>query len=286
MAAPAVVEDDGQTTNIAEVTEDFPSPPAPVRTRTLPAQAMPSTESQTHPALPVDAPAALPGSPASASVPPSKPSVTVPRRAPSGLISILLLIALLLVVGGAGVLLANGKLPYFNGSPTATSAATATSAPTVTPPSNLSVYTDSSNVFSVGYPTDWLRTIQNVSAAQRLVIFSNPTTGANFNVGTFATSDVPAQEVADSTLATLAQKTGIANRSGPTTDFIAGQTWSQESGDVTVQQNGKLTAMHAIALATIRGGNTIYVLELAPVNTFSTSEPIFQQMLNSFDFLS
>jgi hypothetical protein len=215
---------------------------------------------------------------------PDKPAETARRRTPSGLIAAILLIVLLLIVG-AGVLLANGRLPFFSASPTATALATATPEPTATPPSNLVIFTDSGNVFRVGYPRGWLQTIQN-NQSPRLVVFSNPTAGANFNVGTYASTSESAQQVADSTLAVLAQKTGVANRSGPTTVFIAGQTWTQEAGDVTVEQNGKLTPMHAVALATIHGGNTVYVLELAPVDTFPTIDPIFQQILQSFEFLS
>lgn len=287
---PANLLDDGDTTNVtktaAEVTADFPMPPAPARTQTIPAQAMPSTESQTQPAIPFDAPAALPGSPAAGtSAAPDKPAATARRRAPSGLIAILALIVLLLIFGGAGVLLANGRLPFFSASPTVTASATATVEPTATSSSNLTIFTDSGNVFRVGHPNGWLQTIQDTQSP-RLVIFSNPTTGANFNVGTYASTGDSAQQVADSALAVLAQKTGVANRSGPTTAFIAGQTWTQESGDVTVEQNGKLTPMHAVALATIHGGNTVYVLELAPVDTFPTIDPTFQQILQSFEFLS
>ncbi len=280
---PANLLDDGDTTNVtktaADVTADFPMAPAPPRTQTIPAQAMPSTESQTQPALPFNAPAA--GTRESS----GKPADTARRRTPSGLIAIVLLIVLLLVIGGAGILLANGRLPLFSALPTATASATATPKPTATPPSSLVIFTDSGNVFSVGYPRGWLQTIQN-NQAPRLVVFSNPTAGANFNVGTYASTSESAQQVADSALAVLAQKTGIANRSGPTTVFIAGQTWTQEAGDVTVEQNGKLTPMHAVALATIHGGNTVYVLELAPVDTFATIDPTFQQVLQSFEFLS
>src|SRR5690348_9960260 len=53
---PANLLDDGDTTNVTktadDVTADFPMAPAPPRTQTIPAQAMPSTESQTQPALP------------------------------------------------------------------------------------------------------------------------------------------------------------------------------------------------------------------------------------------
>lgn len=289
---PANLLDDGDTTNVTktadDVTADFPMTPAPPRTQTIPAQAMPSTESQTQPALPFDAPAVLPDSPAAGTnATPGKSADTARRRTPSGLVAILLLIVLLLIVGGAGVLLANGRirLPFFSASPTATVSATATPEPTATAPSNLVIFTDSGNVFRVGYPRGWLQTIQN-NQSPRLVVFSNPTAGANFNVGTYASTSESAQQVADSTLAVLAQKTGVANRSGPTTLFIAGQTWTQEAGDVTVQQNGKLTPMHAVALATIHGGATVYVLELAPVDTFATIDPTFQQVLQSFEFLS
>lgn len=284
---PANLLDDGDTTNVTktadDVTADFPMPPAPPRTQTVPAQAMPSTESQTQPAIPFDAPAALPA--AGTSEAPGKSTDTARKRTPSGLIAILLLLVLLLIVGGAGVLLANGRLPFFSASPTATASATATPELTATPTSNLVVFTDSGNVFSVGYPRGWLQTIQS-NQSPRLVIFSNPTAGANFNVGTYASTDESAQQVADSALAVLAQKTGIANRSGPTTVFIAGQTWTQEAGDVTVEQNGTLTPMHAVALAAIHGGNTVYVLELAPVDSFATIDPTFQQILQSFEFLS
>ena len=286
---PANLLDDGDTTNVtktaADVTADFPMAPAPPRTQTIPAQAMPSTESQTQPALAFEAPAALAAAATNAT--PGKPADTARKRPPSGLIAILLLIVLLLIVGGAGVLLANGRIqvPFFSASPTATASATATPQPTATPPSNLVIFTDSGNVFRVGYPRGWLETIQN-SQSPRLVVFSNPTIGANFNVGTYASTGESAQQVAESALAVLAQKTGVANRSGPTTVFIAGQTWTQEAGDVTVEQNGKLTPMHAVALATIHGGNTVYVLELAPVDTFTTIDPTFQQVLQSFEFLS
>lgn len=284
VAQPVNLLDDGDTTRSADITADLPSPPAPARTQTIPAQAMPSTESQTQPALPSEAPAAWPASPATdAKEAPRQAAAR--KRASSGLISILLLIVLLLIVGGFGILLANGRLPLFSASPAATTASTATSAPTATPTSNLIVYTDSGNVFSVGHPNGWLQTIQNDSAnQQRLVIFSNPTTGANFNVGVYATTTVAARQVAESVLAVLAQKSGIANHGASTTVFAAGQTWAQESGDVTVEQNGKLTAMHAVALATIHGGNTVYVLELAPVDTFPAIDPEFQQILLSFEF--
>jgi hypothetical protein len=280
---PANLLDDGDTTNItktaAEVTADFPMPPAPARTQTIPAPAMPATESQSQPALPFDAPAA------GTSAAPDTPAASTRGRTPSGLIAILALIVLLLLIGGAGVLLANGRLPLFSASPTATALATATAEPTATPPSNLIIFTDSGNVFSVGYPRGWLTNIQN-NQSPRLVVFSNPTIGANFNVGTYASTSDSAQQVADSALAVLAQKTGIANRSGPTTAFIAGQTWTQESGDVSIEQNGKLTPMHAVALATIHGGNTVYALELAPVDAFPTIDPTFQQILQSFEFLT
>ena len=119
-----------------------------------------------------------------------------------------------------------------------------------------------------------------------MAIFANPITGASFDIGTLSTTDVPPQQIVEQELTLLGQKTGIANRSGPTSVFIAGQSWTQESGDVTVAVNKQPTAMHATALAVIHGGHTVYLLELAPVDTYLTIEPFFQQILQSFQFLS
>lgn len=295
-AAQAAQDTDSASPAAAgDVTADYPLAPKPERTQTVPPAAMPTTEPQTQPALPLETPAppaAWPsadgtakGAVASDQPPIEKPS---PRpRSPLATISIALLILLLLLVGAAGVLFANGRLPFFGGTPTPVATATVTPAPTATPTIVLKTFTDSGQVFTVGYPSGWLVNIENNQAAQvRLVLFTNSKTSANVNVGTYASTSVTAQQVVETVLAGLSQKTGIANRSAPTSVVIAGQTWTQESGDVTVPQNGKLTAMHAVALATIHGGNTVYFLELAPVDTFPSLEPTFQQIENSFEFLS
>lgn len=275
VAQPAGGAQDDDSGDTTDVTADLPMPPTPARTRTIPAQAMPSTESQTQPVEAADMPAASADSP-----PPSR------KRGPLTLISFVLLIVLLLAIVATGVLLANGRLPFFNASPTPSATATVTPMPTPTSASVLKTYTDPGNVYSVGHPNNWLQTINNDPATQqRLVIWSNPNTGANFNVGAYASTSVPAPQVASTVLAALAQSTGIANHSKPTTAFYAGQTWAQESGDVTVKVNNEPTAMHAIALATIHGKTTVYILELAPVASFTTIEPTFQQMLQSFEFL-
>lgn len=253
---------DTSMTRDAEVTADFPMAPPPARTQTVPAAALPSTE-------------------------PSAPARPPRKRGPLALISIFLLILLLLAIVTAGILLANGRLTLFAATPTATIAPTATLAPTATPVSSLNIFTDADHVFQIGYPKGWLVSAKNDPGAHpRLAIFSNPPAQANFNVGTLPTTDTPEQGIVEQALSVLAQKTGIAHRSGPTTVMVGGETWTQEAGDVTVIQNGKPTAMHAIALATIHGAHTIYILELAPVDSFATSQQDFDQMLQSFEFLS
>jgi len=255
-------EDDTSKTRDAEVTADFPMAPPPARTQTVPAAALPSTE-------------------------PAAPARPLRKRGPLALISILLLILLLLVVVTAGILLANGRLTLFAATPTATIAPTPTLALTATPHSDLNLFTDADHVFQIGYPKGWLATLNNDPGAHpRLAIFSNPPAQANINIGTLPTTDTPAQGIVEQTLSVLAQKTGIAHRSGPTTVMVGGEIWTEEAGDVTVIQNGKPTAMHAIALATIHGAHTIYILELAPVDSFATSQQDFDQMLRSFEFLS
>lgn len=279
------VGDAGDTITAEPVTEDYPMPPPPQRTQTVPPAAMPDTESsQTRPAIaPVDVPVAFP----SAESPASPPSTR--KRSPLAVISIVLLILLLLIIGTVGILMANGRLPFFGAtpSPTVAATATATSAPTATPANGLVIFTDPGNIFTIGYPRGWSQnTRTDPSGQQRLVFFSDNTSGATFNVGTYVGTDTPPRQVAETALAALAQKTPITNRSGPTTAFVAGQSWTQESGDVTVKVNGQPTAMHAMALATIHGQNTVYILEFAPVNSFATVEPTFQQMLQTFTFAS
>jgi hypothetical protein len=254
-------EDDAHVTKEADVTADYPLAPPPPRTQTVPAAALPSTE-------------------------PSAPVKPPRKRGLLAVLAVILLILLLIAIGAAGVLLANGRLPFLSATPTPTVAPTATLVPTATPATPLTLFTDADNVFQIGHPPDWLAQANNMPGAHpRLVIFVNPPAQANFNVGTLPTTDIPAQAVVERELALLAQKTGIANRSGPTTQFIAGQTWTQEAGDVTVLQRGKPTPMHAIAMATIYGSHTIYILELAPVDSFAAVEPDFQRMLQSFEFL-
>lgn len=271
-----------------DVTADYPMPPTPERTQTLPAPAMPPTESQTQPVTPVESPTDWPNAP----VAPGNEALITPqaaerKRNPFALISAIFLVLLLLAAIAAGIYLANGRLPFFGATPTATIAATMTPAPTATTAASLKTFTDGGNVYTIGYPNGWLLSTQNDAASQlRYAIFANPTTGENFTIGTYAGTDVPAQQVAENTLATLAQKTGIANRSGPTSVFIAGQLWMQESGDVTIKVKETPTQEHAVALATLHGGHTIYVLELAPLNTFPTAEPTFMQMLQTLEFQS
>lgn len=267
--------------NTGAVTADYPMPPKPERTQTVPPPAMPATESQTQPVQPLE--------PSAAPVPPVPPGALPPARRKRGrfpALSIVLLIVLLIAVGAAGVLFANGRLPFIGATPTATIAATETPAPTATTPGALTIFTDADHVFSIGYPTAWLMTTQNAAnSQQRLVIFSNPNTGANFNVGTLSTTDVPAQQVVEQTLTVTAQKTGIASRTGPTTARVGGETWTQESGIVTLIINKQPTPVQATALAIIHGNHTIYMLELAPVSAAPAIQPTFQQMLQSFQFL-
>lgn len=278
-----------------DVTADYPQPETPDRTKTVGAQATPSTEPVSQPVQPADAPAQWPGvaiptpsdAPAETPPPSSAPSAppAPPKRHSGRTLSLILLILLLLALGAAGILYANGRLPFLNSAPTPTAAATATPEPTATAPTDLRTFTDGDHVFTIGYPTNWLLATSNQpDNSQRLVIFSNPPAMATLNVGTLASTDTPPQQVDNQTLTLLGQKSGIANRTGPTQVFLGGVSWTQEAGDVTVLQGGQPVAMHAQALAVIHGNHTVYILSVAPVATYTTVDPFFQQMLQSFAF--
>lgn len=287
VASSAVATDD--------VTADYPQVEKPDRTSTLGAQATPSTEPFTQPVQPADAPAAWPGadipspgvSPAEASSPPA-PVVAPPttsRRGPAGVIAVIVLVILLLALAAAGILYANGKLSLFSASPTPTVAATATPQPTATPTITLTTFSDPDHVYSIGYPSNWVPpTALPSNNGSKAYLISNPPAMASFDVGTLSTTTTPADQIADEVLTQLNKQSGIANRQGPTQVIVGGDSWTQESGDVSLTQNGQPTAMHAEALAVIHGNHTIYMLALAPVDTFATMEPYFQQMLQSFTF--
>lgn len=274
-----------QTPDASEVTADYPMAPKPERTETIPAQALPDTESQTRPVQPVEpvAPPAQPGETpvAAPSTPPAR------KRSPLGLISIILLIVLLLAIGAAAVLYANGRLPFLNPSPTPTAAATVTPEPTPTAIISLTnTFTDADHIFSVGYPSGWLLQTANVpGGASRLVVISNPTIAASFSASSFTGTDQTAQQVVDQALTLAGGSSGISNRSPVSTAIIGGESWAQESGDVTLPINNAPTVMHATAYAVIHGNHTIYMFTLAPADTYVQVAPIFEAMLHSFAFL-
>jgi hypothetical protein len=271
--------DAGDTIDVAEVTANYPMPPTPQRTQTVPPQAMPETESQTHPSDIVAAPPETPGAPAK----PPTPS----RRGQGGRVIVVLLFILLLVIIAAGILLANGKLPFFGASASPTAAPTATLAPTATPALVLTPFTDGGNVYTIGYPVTWTLSTQNDAKSQlRVVVFTDAKTHASLTTGTLAATDISAKDTVDQALAVLGQATGVANRTQPATIIVGGASWTQESGDVTLPINGQSTAMHATALAVIHGNYTVYIVMLAPVDSYPTVEPVFQQMLASFAFTS
>jgi hypothetical protein len=279
----------------SDVTADLPQPPSPERTATIPAPAMPETESQTRPVVPVDAPAMWPSAPnapvASADAPsvgtPSvQPAPATSRRSPFAVLGVVLLIILLLALIAAGILFANGRLPFFGATATPTVAATATPDPTPTAPISLTPFTDADHVFRVGYPSSWLVATRNVSGTeQRLVLFTNSSAAATFEIGTLSTTDVLPAQIDDQALSLLGEKTGIANPSGPTPVFFAGESWTQKSGDVTLLVNNQQMAMHAKVLAIIHGNHTVFILTLAPANTFPAIDPFFELMQQSFEFL-
>lgn len=279
----------------SDVTADLPQAPSPERTATIPAPAMPETESQTRPVVPAGPPAEWPSAPnayvASADAPPvetpsPQPVPATPRRSPFSILGMVLLIILLLAIIVAGILFANGRLPFLGATATPTVTATATPEPTPTAPISLTTFTDADHVFRIGYPSNWLVATRNVSGAeQRLVLFTNSSAAATFEIGTFSTTNVLPAQIDDQALSLLGEKTGIANPSGPTPVFFAGESWTQKSGDVTLLVNNQPIAMHAKVLAIIHGNHTVFILTLAPVNTFTAIDPFFELMQQSFEFL-
>jgi hypothetical protein len=188
---------------------------------------------------------------------------------------------LLLVIATLAALVGTGQLRLAGlGAPAPTATATATSAPAY------QTYMDSSGLFALHVPATW-GVAQNKAATYTTVSFVEPASNGYFEI---ETPNEPAasspQALDDAFLSALAQGSPISNKQGPQTAQAGGETWTQESADVSPTVNGQARALHAVALSTTHAGHTVIVLYYAPTASFAAQDSVaFQPMLASFTFL-
>ena len=207
-------------------------------------------------------------------VPPQPPR----KQSSAVLIAVIVLILLALVGAGVAVALSRGS---GSGAVSTQPTATATTAPSPTPsiPAGFTQFAGPSNAYSLDVPSDWAKT-DSSQGAVRIIVFNNGQGGA-FEIESFPSGGISGRQLDDRYLGAISGT--VANKQGPTTVQQAGESWTQESGDV--QLNG--TPFHVVVKNTIHGGNTYIVAYLAPASAFdSVNTQDFQLMFTSLQFLS
>jgi hypothetical protein len=207
-------------------------------------------------------------------------------------LSVMALLALLLALMAGATLVVNGGLPFGQqaASPTATASAPSPSATPATTP-----YTRA-GLYSITYPTGWLVTEQNHPPSSYSASFIDPRSGASLTVTAQQTDAfVDAATVDDQYLRSLTVKTGTKPEhvSQPEAVALAGQTWTQMSGDVALATTAGTRYAHAVVMTVNYHGDLYTITRLLPWPDKAGAEQAFAQaeqasfhpMLATFTFL-
>jgi hypothetical protein len=208
-------------------------------------------------------------------------------------LSVVALLALLLALVVGAALVVNGGLPF--GQQIASPTATASSAPSPTATPATTVYTRA-GLYSIAYPTGWLITEQNHPPSSYSASFIDPRSGASLTVTAQQTDAlVDAATVDDQYLRSLTVKTGTKPEhvSKPEAVALAGQTWTEMSGDVALATTAGTRYAHAVVMTVNYHGDLYTITRLLPWpdkagagQAFAQAEQAsFRPMLATFAFL-
>lgn len=270
-------------------TRPVPIDQLPTRTPALSPAAPNATAAPISPAIPTDD-GVTRDLPVSAL--PTPPGAGMARL--GRMIGVVGLVAVLLAVVAGAALAINGGLPFGQRAATPTATPAATARPTATPTTQL--YTLAGR-YQMRYPNGWLNTQRNTPAANDYSItVVNPSGGASVSVTVQQLNQLVDPATTDTNyLNGLAAPTGTKARniSTPQAITLAGQTWTQESADVTILTSAGDQYAHAVATSINHGGNLYTIVRLVPVtmpgdaaSAFAAADQAdFQPILASFTFL-
>lgn len=217
------------------------------------------------------------------------------------MIGALALVILLLAVVAGAALAVNGALPLgllsgqqATATPPATAAPTATLTPTATP---ATVSYTPAGLYQISYPTGWGKTEQNNPPITYQASFINPHGGATVSLTAQQTGELLDAATNDTNyLNGLAAPTGTkaTNVSAPEALTLAGQTWTQEAGDVALATPAGQQYAHAVVISVNHDGYLYTIVRLVPVTDPSEAaaaftaadQASFQPILASFSFLN
>ncbi len=205
---------------------------------------------------------------------PSVPAVSVTDYFQSGRRSatplIVGLVVLLVLGGGAAIFaLTRGGLGQTQGAATPNAAAA------------VATYTDMDGVYTLSVPKTWLTT--GNAALTTFGPAAEP--GVRVEIERLEVAlNGHQDDVASSFFDSAASSAGgsVTNRAGPTSVTLAGITWSQYSGDLTVGA----TTEHMVVLIADHAGSTVEIASIAPKDSFTSDDTqFFQPMLKSLTFV-
>lgn len=209
-----------------------------------------------------------------------------PKKSRVGLIVALIiagvLVLALIIAAIVGLLLVR---PATRSSSGAVAPATPTAAP-VTPmpsiPDGFQPYTGTDSSFSLNVPSDWT---QNTSSSgnSNVIDFTAPDNTGRLRVAVISgTVGDQGSSFEDVLFGVVMSNGKVSNKQGPSSVTQAGETWTQESADVS-NDTGTL---HVVAEVATHAGNTYTVLYLAAPDSFTTLQSQdFQPMFTSLQFL-
>lgn len=210
------------------------------------------------------------------------PYETEPAREWIAPLIIMLIVAIVLVSGGAVYALTRGGGTTASSGALAT--ATATDRPTATPtplslPKGFAVYTDPASNFRIFVPNGW-----QTQAGSPLVSFSSEPDLALLSVGYETPATALLDDDLDATLSQLISTEGgtLYNRHGPTGATLGEESGAEVLGDWS--KNG--FSFHIVLLGANHKNGTGIVAYLAPQNAFTgIDDRFFKTMVQSFTFL-
>jgi hypothetical protein len=225
--------------------------------------------------LPAERPAVkptMPAKPISGSPPPMRSGMAYAPAGRRTMTPLIVGLLVLLVLGGGATIFAltRGGL---GGGQAATTPPNANSA--------FTKYTDEDGVYSLNAPAAWLST----GNAALTTIGPAAQPGVRVEIERVEVALNSQQDaVAGSFFDAAASASGgsVSNKTGPTPLTLAGTTWSQYAGDLTIGS----TTEHIVLLIAGHTTNTVILATIAPGASFSSNDAqYFQPMLKSFAFL-
>ena len=266
---------DPQNPDIAPDTQPYQPPPGNGATTPPPQTNYPGYPAGYQPSAPQAAP----------------PPAAAPRRSGAAGAIVGVIVALLVVGGAVGVFVVgkNGSGPLAAISATATPSPTATTAPlpTATPtpvaPAGFTFFTATDGSYRIAYPLGWIPVSQTLNGATG-EIFVSPDQKNAFIV---YPSTTPIPPSAYSTylqqVTALLQATDVKLSGTTTTVTLGANTWTKETGTLTVQKTPYMGAV----LGTNHGAGTFLAIYAAPVTSFTSAESqYFTTMATSVTFVS